>query len=304
MSHLAVVAAVCSAGFVLPGRMSLAPGRMPLALERMPALTGGTPARWTVPLQMVADSSLDSDDGSFGKSLRRLQASPTRCAMLATYVAALFYVGSGTAPQGSPEETLKIIMECLDQDAAPSIFFSIFNALGVLPAIYAAVLLPGANDQKPVPPAFIATSFAAGYGGLGPYLILRQPRPEPIYRDDLGFLARTVTESKLFGAGLLLASLGLAAKLTAIPDFDAALNTYWSLFDQFGIVNVSSFDLLVLSSFFFEPAQEDMRRRGWWAAPGEQPTTLQVARLAAFCAVPVIGPAAYVLARPALPERQ
>ena len=28
----------------------------------------------------------------------------------------------------------------------------------------------------------------------------------------------------------------------------------------------------------------------------------QVVRLAAFCAVPVLGPAAYVCARPALPE--
>ena len=90
----------------------------------------------------------------------------------------------------------------------------------------------------------------------------------------------------------------------AIPDFDAALATYWSLFDEFGIVNVSSFDLLVLSAFFFEPAKEDMRRRGWWAAPGEEPTTEQVARLAAFCAVPVIGPAAYLVARPALPESE
>ena len=71
------------------------------------------------------------------------------------------------------------------------------------------------------------------------------------------------------------------------------------LFDAYGIVNVSSFDLLVLSLFFFEPAREDMRRRGWWSA---EPSPAEVARLAAFCVVPVLGPAAYVLARPALEE--
>jgi hypothetical protein len=110
-----------------------------------------------------------------------------------------------------------------------------------------------------------------------------------------------VTESKLFGVAMVLTSLGLGAKLATIPDVDAALATYWSLFDQFGIVNVSSFDLLVLSLFFFEPLREDMQRRGWYAAPGEDPSTEEIARLAAFCVVPVLGPAAYVLARPALP---
>ena len=119
----------------------------------------------------------DTDDGSFGKALRRLQGSPTRAAMAAVYFAALTYV-IGFAPQGSPEDTIRIVTECLDFDAPPSLFFVVFNALGVVPALYAAVLLPGANDQAPVPPATIATAFFAGYGGLGPYLALRRPRYE------------------------------------------------------------------------------------------------------------------------------
>ena len=119
----------------------------------------------------------DTDDGSFGKALRRLQGSPTRAAMAAVYLAALTYV-IGFAPQGSPEDTIRIVTECLDFDAPPSLFFVVFNALGVVPALYAAVLLPGANDQAPVPPATIATAFFAGYGGLGPYLALRRPRYE------------------------------------------------------------------------------------------------------------------------------
>ena len=61
----------------------------------------------------------------------------------------------------------------------------------------------------------------------------------------------------------------------------------------------------------FEPIREDMARRGWWAAPivpeegseagAEAPSQEELARLAAFC-FPVLGPAAYVLLRPALPE--
>ena len=53
----------------------------------------------------------------------------------------------------------------------------------------------------------------------------------------------------------------------------------------------------------FEPIREDMARRGWWDvdADGAEATT-QLARLAAFAAVPVLGPAVYVAARPPLPD--
>jgi len=248
----------------------------------------------------------DAEEGSFGKALRRVQGSPARAAMALTYAAALYYVGSGMAPAGSPEDTLKIVTDCLDTAAPPSLFFVVFNALGVVPALYAAVLLPGAREKNngPVPVATIATSFFAGFGGLAPYLILRRPRTEPVARSELGFVCRTVTESRAFGAAMLLASLALASRLFAIDDLPAAFATYGTLFDSFGIVNVSSFDLLVLSAFFFEPCREDMQRRGWWTPKGEAPSAAQVARLAAFCAVPVLGPAAYVATRPRLPAER
>ena len=56
----------------------------------------------------------------------------------------------------------------------------------------------------------------------------------------------------------------------------------------------------VLSIFLFEPIKEDMARRGWWDE--EAPSTEQLLRLVAFTALPVLGPSAYVLARPSLPE--
>lgn len=64
-------------------------------------------------------------------------------------------------------------------------------------------------------------------------------------------------------------------------------------------------DLVVLSVFFFEPALEDMRRRGWWPSESDEaPTTAEQLRLLAFCALPVIGPALYVLLRPQLPSAE
>ena len=67
-------------------------------------------------------------------------------------------------------------------------------------------------------------------------------------------------------------------------------------------VHVSSIDLLVLSAFAFEPIREDMARRGWWDEAAEGNNNL--ARLLAFSLVPVLGPAAYLVLRPDLPEER
>ena len=47
------------------------------------------------------------------------------------------------------------------------------------------------------------------------------------------------------------------------------------------------------------PPPQDMARRGWWTEGADDNN---VARLLAFSAVPVIGPATYLLLRPALQE--
>lgn len=57
-----------------------------------------------------------------------------------------------------------------------ALFVAIFNALGILPATYSGLLLPGASKQSKVLPTalFSALSFAMGFGALGPYLALRR----------------------------------------------------------------------------------------------------------------------------------
>ena len=230
---------------------------------------------------------------------------PARLAIAATWASAIVYVAAAS-PGGSAEAAARdteLIISALDptSDLNP-IFFCVFNALGIMPGVYAATLLPGARQNKPVPPATIATSFALGFGGLAPYLALREARPSAT-AEDLGPVARYVTESKLFCAAPLLAgSLALAFKLATIGDFDGALGGYAELFATSRLVHVSSLDLIVLSLFFFEPAREDMCRRGWWAADGGAPTSAERARLLAFCALHVIGPALYLLLRPELPS--
>ena len=59
------------------------------------------------------------------------------------------------------------------------------------------------------------------------YVPVYPSRNEPVSQSELGPVAR-LTESKPFGLAMFAASLGLAVKLAAIPDLQAALSTYRS----------------------------------------------------------------------------
>lgn len=101
---------------------------------------------------------------------------------------------------------------------------------------------------------------------------------------------------------LAAVSLALAYKLFTIADIAAASADFSELFMSSKLVHVSTLDLLTLSIFFYEPAIEDMRRRGWWPKEeGVTATTAERMRLLSFCALPVLGPALYVVLRPPLP---
>ena len=107
-------------------------------------------------------------------------------------------------------------------------------------------------------------------------MILREPRFGPIKRSELGFFPRVVTESKLFGAGLVAGAVGLyGGLLTQLSG--GALQGYVDLAASSKLVSVSSVDFLILSLFAFEPIKEDMSRRGWWGCYGDN----DVGRLAA-----------------------
>ncbi len=222
---------------------------------------------------------------------------PARAALAAAYVGFAGAIATFPGEFNNPAD-IQLIQDALnDPTSMNPVFFFIFNSLGLIPAVNAAVLLPGAKDQRPLPAApFVASSFFAGYGGVGPYMILREPRFGPIKRSELGFFPRVVTESKLFGAGLVAGAVGLyGGLLTQLSD--GALSDYIDLAASSKLVSVSSVDFLILSLFAFEPIKEDMSRRGWWGCYGDN----DVGRLAAFC-FPVLGPAAYVLLRPALKD--
>uniref|UniRef100_A0A7S4F170 ADP,ATP carrier protein n=1 Tax=Chrysotila carterae TaxID=13221 RepID=A0A7S4F170_CHRCT len=146
-------------------------------------------------------------------------------------------------------------------------FFCTFNSLGVLPAVYAALLLPGAEEQRPLPALpFVGSSIALGYFGIAPYLVFRQPRTEVTQQSFGGLLAR-VLESRLYAAPLVAAAIALAARAIGSADDPAVLDEFVNIFQTSQLAHISTIDLVILSSIIWEPMLEDMRRRQWaWSA--------------------------------------
>mmetsp|Transcript_29057 Transcript_29057/g.86790 ORF Transcript_29057/g.86790 Transcript_29057/m.86790 type:complete len:274 (+) Transcript_29057:170-991(+) len=219
---------------------------------------------------------------------------PARAALAAAYVGFAGAIATFPGEFSNPADIELITNAINDPTSMNPVFFFVFNSLGLLPAVFAALMLPGAGGQR-LAPFSLGSAFFAGFGGLGPYMILRDPRPDPVKRSELGFVPRYVTESRLFGIGLLFGALYLYSVL--VGGFsDASVAAYGDLFASSKLVSVSTVDFCILSTFAFEPIKEDMARRGWWDEDAPE-----YARLLAFC-VPVVGPAAYVALRPALEE--
>lgn len=220
---------------------------------------------------------------------------PTRVLTGAAWAAFIGYAAL-VAPKSAPEVDAALVTQLITlpfSGAANYLFEAQFNALGVMPAVYASLLMPGSKGQKPVPTVpFVAGSFALGYFSIGPYLTLREFREEPVKRSELGWFTRNVLEAK-WNAALLTAFASYLAFSAATHASAQQLAEYGTLFDTVSLVNVSACDLIVLSAAVFLPMREDMKRRGW-----EDRSAAAVA----FCALPVLGPALYLLLRPSLEE--
>ena len=275
-------------------RLRTLKARVPAPSMRAPA----PDARATTPAMKAAATSPPS-------GLDAVISMPPRAAMALAWIAFSAYVALASPGEFSVSPDSfdnQLIAKAIDDPTSLNpIFFAVFNALGVLPGVNAALLLPGAKDQRPLPTVpFVVSSFALGFGGIGPYLALREARPDALAKSDVGFATRYVLESKLYAAGLLAASIYLVSLLFALPDSASA--GFSELFASSKLVHVSTVDFFVLSAFAFEPIREDMARRGWWGDGKGGPADGQLTRLLAFSLVPLVGPCAYLLLRPGLSD--
>lgn len=128
------------------------------------------------PSHTPLQSSID-DDASLEASL-----SPRRLSYLSLWVGLLAYATdfsshiSAEAEAASAQVLNTAIFTPFDGSLSP-VFVTLFFFLGILPTVYGSLLLPSAKQQKVWALPFVASSFALGFFGIGPYLGLRNKSP-------------------------------------------------------------------------------------------------------------------------------
>ena len=219
--------------------------------------------------------------------------SPRRLSYLALWLSLVSYAFT-IAPGGSEAATaidnqmIQTIIQTPSDGTVSPVFTALFNSLGIIPAIYASILLPGANDKQKVPGLlFVLASFALGFFGVGPYLGLRRINVD--VTDSNKGRGSFIFENKLTALGSLLFGIYLVYFAFTAPFEGDRWMSYFELFQNQKLAHVSTIDFTILSIAMSEPMKEDMDRREW---TGPSAT--------AFCAVPVFGPVLYLLLRPSL----
>lgn len=185
---------------------------------------------------------------------RETRSEPPRLQYAILWTSLVLYA-FGVSPGGSEsavamdnEILQKVIFTPYDGTLNP-IFVAIFNYLGVLPAIYAGLLLPGAKNQTVPALPFVLSAFAMGFFGIGPYLGLRNINTEA--HNNPGGIGPTSFYSSKLTAVLLLffASFQLyyATSNTFGGGNTSGLQDFLDLFMTSRTAHVSTIDLVILS---------------------------------------------------------
>ena len=143
------------------------------------------------------------------------------------------------------------------------VFVTLFFFLGILPTVFGSLLLPASKQQKFWALPFIASSFALGFFGIGPYLGLREksPNPQPLTSLDrdtgASFFDNKITPYALLASTLYL----IYFALNGAYDGSDRWQDYLALFDTQPLARISTIDFTILSlavrvvkiisSFFF-----------------------------------------------------
>jgi len=290
--------------------------------EEEPVESGATESGATTPTQPPPPPPPPPAPPSFfDPSLRGIG----RTASIASlWVGLITYIAIGAPGKDEVSSALdadllaSLIANPLDP-SVPPFFCVLFNLMGIWPAWYASVLLPGSQDQKPLPCApFLVASVAVGMFALSPYLALREYRGDPdseaqgkgggspalskppssstlakeeeeVVGSGGGFVGRWF-ESRPSAFLLFASTAGLFA-YGLQGDVAASFSEFKDLFSKELFPHATTLDFTALWLLSYPVMVEDMRRR-----------RMDTAIALIFCVVPVLGHCAYLVARPPLPQ--
>ena len=160
------------------------------------------------------------------------------------------------APAASPD-TLDLIIDLSagNWSGINPLVVSLFDLMGILPAIYACLLLFDGRGQKIPAWIFVIGSFGLGAFALLPYLALRESNT--VWDGDKNRLLK-ILESPITGIALMLGAIALIGSGIIYGDW-ADFVFQWQT-NQF--IHVMSLDFCLLSLLFPTLIKDDSIRRG------------------------------------------
>ena len=188
------------------------------------------------------------------------------------------------APKGDPPGVSLRTLALGQGPARNPAVWAVFQLLGVVPLMYWALMIPDGRGQKVWAWPFALGMMALGSFVLLPYLILRRPYPRPV--PGPASLPVRWFGGRPFAVFVALALAGLL--LYGVGRGDLADYAHW--FRHSNFIHVMTVDFLLLTLLFPTLLRDDMARRH---VSDEDP----LGRFA--LAVPLLGPAWYLLRRPA-----
>ena len=160
------------------------------------------------------------------------------------------------APAASPD-TLDLIIDLSagNWSGINPLVVSLFDLMGILPAIYACLLLFDGRGQKIPAWIFVIGSFGLGAFALLPYLALRESNT--VWDGDKNRLLK-ILESPITGIALMLGAIALIGSGIIYGDW-ADFVFRWQT-NQF--IHVMGLDFCLLSLLFPTLVKDDSIRRG------------------------------------------
>mmetsp|Transcript_12197 Transcript_12197/g.32833 ORF Transcript_12197/g.32833 Transcript_12197/m.32833 type:complete len:339 (+) Transcript_12197:44-1060(+) len=263
---------------------------------------------------LVLSGERDAGDGHDGEVTGVATASEKgvrarQIALIAVWGVASAHVASFVAAHSAYNDvgllTTLLSNYVSDPGVLNGLYWAIFTSLGVWPLIYAMMLYPGSPRQRTWFNVSTGVSFFLGMFALGPYLALRGSPSENVPPPKESWRRRAL-ESRAAGLYVLaqaVAAYVVASGIGAFPMdlVDVVLYARWvdlvRLFNASPLVHGSCIDCVLMWAFLPAAVVDDMKRRGLWGSDAVSNWLI----VATMQAVPLLGPAVYLLTRPALP---